>query len=142
MPSNTTLPAFHFMVSFEGLPADNGSDNQFFSVSGLSAGITNADMRDLPIATTKKTRTVSLQRAVRSGKNSPLRKWLLRSLDKEGMIVKEMLVTVLDEEHQPAMVFSLGNVRAAGWELGELNAGKSELLLETILLHYDSLKLK
>jgi hypothetical protein len=53
----------------------------------------------------------------------------------------EVLIEVLDEEHKPGLIVRLTKVTAAGWELGELNAGRSELLMEEITLHYKSIEL-
>ena len=144
MKERTALTAFHFRVSYEALAGDNGSDSQFISVSGLkallvppSAETTN---KEKPVV---QYNPVLLRRAVISGKTSPLRKWILKSLAKPGsLLLPSVQIEVLNEEHEPEMVFVLRDVSAAGWEMSELNAGKSELLTEDIYLQYKGLTIQ
>jgi len=48
----------------------------------------------------------------------------------------------LNEEHEPGLAIRLMNVTAAGWQLSELDALNSKLLMEEISLHYTSIDVK
>lgn len=144
MHENNLLPAFHFNIHFKELPDDLGIDDRFMSISGLKAMVVLPD--DDNNEAGKKIRTafgpLVLKRAISVNRQSPLRKWVLDSLATSGSaILPEVLIEVLNEEHTPEMVFKVEQVSAIGWELGELHAGKSELLMESISLQYLSLVL-
>jgi phage tail-like protein len=144
MRENRLLPAFHFNISFKELPGDTGNDNQFISVSGLKASIVVPADHNNETGGKKTTQygPLVLKRAVSAGKQSALRKWVLKNLSKPGKaILPELLIEVLNEEHEPQMIFRAVNVSAIGWELGELHAEKSDLLMEEISLQYLSLTL-
>jgi phage tail-like protein len=141
MPAHFPLPAFHFRLSFKKLPGDTGVDSQFVSVTGLKGTIISVDEEGLSL---KKPviqfQPVILQRAVYATKRSPLRNWVFRSLANPGsLMIKEVLIEILNEDQRATMLFKMLNVTAAGWELGELNAGKNELLMEQITLNYKSI---
>ncbi|MBC7873671.1 MAG: phage tail protein [Ferruginibacter sp.] len=143
MRDNRPLTAFHFSISFKELPGDTGNDSQFLSVSGLKAIMVIPDDKEvIDKETRRKYGPLILKRAVSAGKPSALRKWVLKSMAKPGSVtLPEVLIEVLNEEHEPQLVFRAGQVSAVGWELGELHAGKSDLLMEEISLQYLSLVL-
>lgn len=142
MNDNSLLPAFHFNISFKELPDDNGNDHSFMSISGLKTYVVP------PVDDNKRPRKklttqfgpLILKRAVSTDQQSALRKWVLKNLAKpRKKLLPELLIEVLNEEHIPQMTFKVEHISAIGWELGELHAGKSELLMEEISLQYKSL---
>jgi phage tail-like protein len=146
MKDNHPLPAFHFRVVFKGLKGAGDTDSRFQSISGLKALAVMADTVSSDLHESKKNNTIFnplvLRRAVSTANNSALSKWLLKSLNKSSSDpLPEVLIEVLNETHKVTLVFRLTHVTAAGWELGELNAQKSELLMEEITLHYTSIEL-
>jgi phage tail-like protein len=147
MIDNLFLPAFHFRIQFSGLKpdADAETDTHFQSVSGLKAMVVNSGNttsvpgnKILPVLFNP----VVLKRAISRQCISPLREWILENLNgSKSTPLPEVLIQVLNEEHQPVIIFRLIHVTAAGWQLGELNAKQSELLMEEISLQYHSIEL-
>jgi phage tail-like protein len=142
MNENHSLPAFHFRILFKGLDDLSEADSRFQSVSGLK--VAAAIPENVDGAINKSASFLSplvLKRAVENTSNSQLRRWVLDCLNKSSREpLPEVLIEVLDEEHKPGFIVRLTKVTAAGWELGELNALKSELLMEEITLQYQSIE--
>jgi phage tail-like protein len=144
MSDNRFLPAFHFRIQFNGLKNDAEADTHFQSVSGLKVMVASTDNsaavkgnKKLPVLNNP----VVLKRAISQQPISPLREWVLENLKgSTSTPLSEVLIQVLDEEHQPAITFRLTHVTAAGWQLGELNAQQSELLMEEFALQYRSVE--
>jgi phage tail-like protein len=137
MSENHLMTAFHFRVLFRGLKLKEENDFRFQSVTGIKAFHLIPDDEKRSAAT--QFGPVVLTRAVEPSTNSALRQWILQNLNKSSDILPEVLIEVLDEEHKPGMIIRLKNVTVAGWQLGELNAEKSDLLMEEISLHYQSI---
>lgn len=142
MSDQRFLPAFHFKVQCNGLKGNAAADADFESVTGLKLSVVNTDSavtddKKLPVLFNP----VVLKRAINQKFTSPLRQWVLKSLNgSKTTPLPEVLIQVLNEEHQPAITFRLVTVTAAGWQLGELNAQQSELLMEEITLQYRSIE--
>jgi phage tail-like protein len=138
MNEHDLLAAFHFRVLFRGLEAEGETDFRFQSVAGIKAiASTPGDEKN---SANTQFGPVILRRAVERSTDSPLRQWILQNLNRSSQHeLPEVLIEVLDEEHRPGIIISLKNVTAAGWQLVELNADKSELLMEEISLHYKSI---
>lgn len=139
------IPSFHFRVLFKGLNITD-DDSGFQSISGLKISTT------IPVAVlstgqiAKETilfNPVVLRRAIKSNQRSALRDWVLRSLNRLSKeALPEMIIEILSEEHEPSLTIRCTQVTAAGWELSELNASNSELLMEEISLQYKSIEVK
>jgi len=144
MSDNRFLTAFHFRIQFNGLKNDAEADTHFQSVSGLKAmvaGTDNATAFVDNISPPVLFNSIILKRAISEKNRSPLRQWVLKSLNgSKSTPLSEVLIQVLNEEHQPAITFRLTHVTAAGWQLGELNAQQSELLMEEFALQYQSIE--
>jgi phage tail-like protein len=146
MSENYLLAAFHFRVLFKGLETAVETDSRFQSVTGLKATI---ETPGNPVATADEKKStvtrfnpVVLRRAVERSNNSVLRRWVLENLNRSSHNeIPEVLIEVLNEEHKPEIIVRLKKVTAAGWQLGELNAANSELLMEEITLNYRSIEM-
>jgi hypothetical protein len=138
MPVANPIAAFLFRVSFKTLPGDLNIDNNFVSVTGLKTSNLLYDDRGNPLTSPLLIRQpVVLLRHIDATKKSPLRTWVLAGLQKPGSAkLEELTIEILNGELQSAIAFKLQNVLPAAWELGELNAGKSELLVEEISFNY------
>lgn len=144
MSDNRFLPAFHFRIQFNGLKTTTEADTYFQSVNGLKAMVVStdnaaavADNKNPPVLFNP----IILKRAISQKNKSLLRQWVLKSLNGSKYApLPDMLIQVLNEEHQPAITFRLTHVTAAGWQLGELNAQQSELLMEEFTLLYRSIE--
>jgi phage tail-like protein len=138
MNENKLITAFHFRVLFSGLKAKEETDLRFHSVTGIKAiHLVPGDERK-PAAT--QFGPVVLTRAVEGSTDSALRQWILQNLNKSSSdILPEVRIEVLNEEYKPGIIVRLKSVTVAGWQLSELNANKSELLMEEITLHYQAI---
>jgi phage tail-like protein len=157
----TNIPvSFHFRVLFEGgsgkpvlthePPTHAGTfadrvDTGFYSVTGLEATITperNASVTEMraPETAAIAYAPLVLRRAVRDIALSPLTQWVFGWLyKKEEVVLPEIFIELLNDQHLPYMRWRLTEVIPLTWRLGELNAEKSDVLMETIELTYRSL---
>jgi phage tail-like protein len=146
MERDHLIPTFHFRVLFKGLNNTGDDDSGFQSVSGLKISTIFSAASRLEGEALKETTVfnpVVLKRAIKSARRSPLREWILRSLNHSSKEpLREVLIEVLNEEHQPALAIRLTDVTAAGWQLSELDALNSQLLVEEISLQYTSIEVK
>lgn len=145
MERDHLIPAFHFRILFKGLNNTGEEDSGFQSISGLKISTIDPLASELVGKASKETvfNPVVLRRAVRSNHRSLLREWVLRCLNhasKEPL--PEVFIEILNEEHEPALAIRLTNVTAASWQLSELDALNSELLMEEISLQYTSIEVK
>ena len=142
MSENYLLAAFHFRVLFKGLEAAGETDSRFQSVSGIKATTENPVTAGDENKSTTRFNPIVLRRAVERSNKSALRQWVLQNLNKSlHNEIPEVLIEVLNEEHKPEIIVRLKKVTAAGWQLGELNAANSELLMEEISLNYQSIEM-
>ncbi len=146
------IQAFNFIVRFIGLSNITSSSNEiidsnFQSITGIKAIIDfeeNASANINERANAKKIFTpVVLKRAIPLPLQSPLLQWILKNISEPGFnILPEVLIEVLNESEEPTIVIKFRNVSLVSWSLGELNAEKSELLIEEIALAYTSLSIQ
>ncbi len=134
---------FHFSVSFRGLAGkDEVHEEGFQSVSGLEAFIDvfssgNDKKKQKAVVTYS---PLILTRAVVSQERSPFARWLFACIhNNHPTVLKSIMITLLDDEHKPTMAWTLKNVLPVSWRLGELNAERAEVLVETITLKYEKL---
>jgi len=145
MDRDHTMPAFHFRILFKGLNNTGDDDSGFQSISGLKISTIIPVAFELGDAIKETTlfNPVVLRRAIRSTQRSPLREWVLRCLNHSSKEpLPEVLIEILNEEHEPGLAIRLIDVTAAGWQLSELDALSSKLLMEEISLHYTSIEVK
>lgn len=141
MNEDHLMTAFHFRVLFKGLGSKEETDFRFQSVTGIKAIHPNPG--DEKRSATTQFGPVVLTRGVEQTTDSALRQWILQNLNKSSTdILPEVLIEVLNEEHKPGIIIRLKNATVAGWQLGELNAAKSELLMEEISLNYQSITME
>lgn len=146
------IQAFNFIVRFTGLTSTASSssevtDSSFHSINGIKATINNQEKSFANIREAGNAKAifepVVLKRAVPLPLQSPLLQWILKSINEPGFkVLPEVLIEVLNESYEPAIVIKLRNVSLFSWCLGELNAEKSELLVEEIALAYTSLSIQ
>jgi phage tail-like protein len=146
MNENYPIPAFHFRLSFKGLKGKNDLDHEFQSVSGIKATLDYENNFPGKKDEKNKVKTifnpVVLKRGIVDPKRSALLQWILKCLN--GSVydpLPEVVIEVLNEKHKPQMTIKLKKVSIKSWAAGELNAEKSELLIEEITLDYQSIEL-
>jgi phage tail-like protein len=149
---------FHFSVTFFGLPksggqsGDQGSDLdiRFQSVSGLEASIDTEQVKEggenrfehvIPVR--RRYSPLVLTRGLLKPADSSLSAWCRTALeDQKVKPIQLVKVALLDEEHNILMYWNLSWVWPRSWKLGELNAERSEVLIETLELNYNRFEFK
>lgn len=142
---------FHFSVSFK--PNDKDSiDTRFQSVTGLDATIETETVKEggenhfehvLPVR--RKYGPLVLKRGLLGPLASELTKWLKRCFDEaDGMMqpIATVEIMLLNPDHEPLMQWTVNNVWPRSWKVGELNAERGEVLIETLELNYNQLIFK
>lgn len=144
-----TIPtAFHFEVSFQGGDPDI-PDTAFQEVSGIETEISTEDLVEggenrfvhkLPKQV--KHPNLKLKRGLTESK-SGLVKWCQNTL--EGSFAKpikphDLVIKLLDEDAAPIATWSVTNAYPVKWTVGNLDAMKNELAVETVELSYLNLK--
>ena len=137
---------FHFRVNFT-LSTAKSVDVKFQSVTGLDSTIDTETIREggenrfehvLP--TRRKYGPLILKRGLLGPDTSGVTTWLKQTFDDE---VYQALSTVhiylLGEKHNPILQWTINNVWPRSWKIGELNAERGEVLVETLELNYNRL---
>ena len=146
---------FHFAVHFSA--SDGGSvDIRFQSVAGLDSTIDIETIKEggenrfeHVIPTRRKFGPLVLKRGLVGQLNSPVANWLKRTFEGEPFdlstgkedfqVIDTVLIDLLGEDHQPLMSWTVTNVWPRSWKIAELNAERSEVLIETLELNYNRL---
>lgn len=158
---------FHFAVSLNSIEKFNAFtdlDARFQSVSGLDAQIETESIKEggenrfeHVVPTRRKYSDLTLKRGVLSpGDGSKFTEWCLEAFQGFEVIgggsnrqftrfkiqPRNLIVVLLNEEHEPLMHWEVIHAWPKAWKVGELNAEKSEVLIETLELHYNRLEFK
>ena len=131
---------FHFKVDFEGFPS-GGPDSGFQKVSGLSAKITTESVAEggenrfahrLPKPITYE--NLKMERGMLVG--SELITWFRDAI--EGFIFdpKDILVTLLNEKHEPLESWNFIKAWPSSWSIGEFDAEGGKIVIESIEFSY------
>jgi phage tail-like protein len=122
-------------------------DMRFQSVSGLDATLETETLKEggenrfehvLPVR--RKYGPLTLKRGVLTPSESGLTAWLKKAFDDEQVEpIPTVDIQLLNEEHEPLMYWTINNVWPRSWKVGELNAERGEVLLETLELNYNRL---
>ncbi len=125
----------------------DGIDVRFQSVTGLDSVLETETIKEggenrfehvLPVR--RKYGPLTLKRGLLKPGDSKLTRWLKQTFD--GNLVKPLEVvnvTLLGEDHQALMHWTVNNVWPRSWKVGELNAERGEVLIETLELNYNRL---
>lgn len=144
----TYYPAvgFHFLVTFEGLPNTTSQDVSFQSVTGLDVELDTETWKEggqnhfthaLP-GRSKFSSSLTLKRGLLRPKQSGITDWCLQAFQNLKITpLKVVTVALLDEEHNVLVKWDLEHVWPESWKIGELNAERSEVLIETLELSYN-----
>jgi phage tail-like protein len=132
--------SFHFKVEFQGLDKED-LDVRFQSVSGLTVDIQTESVKGggehrfeyvLPLRT--KYNNLVLKRGVVT--NSKLIDWCRDAFDSLIIYPKDVLIKLLDKDHEPIMTWNVVQAWPKKWSVSDLNAKGSEVLIETLELQY------
>ncbi|WP_195822710.1 phage tail protein [Roseobacter sp. MH60115] len=140
--------AFHFSVVFVGM-VPPVPDMAFQEVSGLESGIDleplveggeNRFVHQLPKPATRS--NLQLKRGMTTAA-SGLVQWCKSTLEgdfAEAIVPKDINVSLLNQMRIPVASWSVGNAFPVKWSVGNFDAMKNELAIETIELAYTTLK--
>ncbi len=138
--NNTPVVNFHFSVEW------GGSSINFSEVSGLKVqhevieyrSGASPDYSTIKIPGLKKYSNIVLKRGVVSNDNE-FYNWLKTvGITAER---RDLTISVLNHEHEPIVVWRIRNAWPIRLEFGELNAIKSEILIESLELAHDGLSI-
>jgi phage tail-like protein len=139
LPSYPT-PGFHFRVDFE-LRNRSSEDVRFQEVSGLSTemqfetvreGGENRFAHQLPVRA--QASDLVLKRALLP--DSAVYRWARAAFDDFRFEPLNLVVSLLNEKHQPLRSWRVLYALPKKWEVGAFNAEQNTLALETLTLSY------
>lgn len=143
------IVGFHFKVFFMGVPFLKEIDVSFQSISGLDVEIEKEVLKEggenrfehqLPGRT--KYTPLTLKRGILKPSDSGLSLWCQAAFHEMKIIPLPIVnIELLNEEHNVLMTWVLSHVWPVSWKIGELNAERGEVLIETLELNYNRLLL-
>lgn len=142
---------FHFRVIFTGLGnMRKPFDVRFQSVTGLDVQLETENIKEggenrfehvVPTRTSYS--DLVLKRGLLSPKTkSGLTSWCQRAFDNYDIMPINLEVHLLNESHDVMMKWEVVHAWPKNWKLGELNAERSEVLIETLELNYNYCRFK
>lgn len=137
MASNYPLTGFHFQVSWNPKDEENVS---FSEVSGLNISTSAIEYREgsdpdfatLKMPGLKKYSNITLKRGSMA-KDNGFYEWFM-SIVNNTVERRNIIIKLLDENHDPVIIWNVSNAFPIKVDFGGLNASKGEVLLETIEL--------
>lgn len=140
---------FHFLVSFK--PNDTDSiDTRFQSVSGLDSTLETEVVKEggenhfehvIPVR--RKYGPLILKRGLLGPEASDITAWLKQAFDEEKIKpIGTVDILLLNPDHKALMQWTINNVWPRSWKIGELNAERGEVLIETLELNFNKLIFK
>jgi phage tail-like protein len=138
---------FHFRVEFRS--EAQSLDISFQSVTGLDSTLDTETVKEggenrfehvVPVR--RKYGPLILKRGLLTPAESGITKWLKKVFDDQIVKpIETVHIKLLNQDHQPLMQWTINNVWPRSWKIGELNAERGEVLIETMELNYNYLKL-
>ncbi len=136
---------FHFRVHFE--QEAEALDIRFQSVSGLDSTLETETIKEggenhfehvVPVR--RKYGPLILKRGLLTPKESGITKWFKKVFDDQQVKpIPKVDIQLLNEDHEPLIQWTINNVWPRSWKIGELNAERGEVLIETLELNYNYL---
>lgn len=132
---------FHFNVRFEGFNRE--TDFQFQSVTGLTVNIAMDTKREAGenrfvhhIPTEVSYTDLVLKRGVFRPKDSDITDWFNKAIQDFKFSPRNIQVALLNEEHEPLMVWNVVHALPKSWQIADLNAEQGQVLIESMTLAY------
>lgn len=136
---------FLFQVEFQ--LGSESFDLKFQSVTGLDSTLDTETVKEggenrfehvIPVR--RKYGPLVLKRGILTPSESKLTSWLKKSFDDEKVEpIPNLNISLLNEEQEVLMLWKINNVWPRSWRIGELNAERGEVLIETLELNYNRL---
>lgn len=133
---------FHFGVEFTSL-GKNDNDTRFQSVSGLSVEFETETFKEggenrfehvLPVRT--KYPDLILKRGLLA-KDSEVFAWCQKAFQQREFKLTNLLVTLLNEKHEPLKTWNVVNAWPKKWAVSDFNAEANAIVIETLELRYN-----
>ncbi|HEY0612390.1 MAG TPA: phage tail protein [Chitinophaga sp.] len=134
---------FHFKVEFQFRDRTD-LDILFQSVSGLNNQMQTDTLREggenrfehvIPVR--NKCTDLVLRRGLLSPQQSRITEWCQQAFNNFTFEPVDLLVTLLDEQHNPLMTWNVHRAWPKNWKIADLNADKGEVVIETFELNYN-----
>lgn len=134
---------FHFKVEFQFRDRTD-LDILFQSVSGLNNQMQTDTLREggenrfehvIPVR--NKCTDLVLRRGLLSPGQSRITEWCQQAFNNFTFEPVDLLVTLLDEQHNPLMTWNVHRAWPKNWKIADLNADKGEVVIETFELNYN-----
>ena len=141
MASNYPLTGFHFTVDWNSEEKDNVS---FSEVTGLNMSTTPIEYREgsdkdyttLKMPGLRKFSNITLKRGTVATDNGFF-EWF-NTINNGKVTRRDITITLLDESHEPVVIWNVKNAFPIKYESGNLNAAKGEVLIESVELACES----
>lgn len=135
---------FHFRVIF-GFQQKSEIDVRFQAVTGLDVQMETESIKEggenrfeHVVPTRTKYSDLVLKRGLLSPDHqSKITEWCKNTFDNYLIEPIDLQVHLLDEEHNAMMKWDIIHAWPKNWKLAELNAERSEVLIETLELNYN-----
>ncbi len=136
---------FHFKVEFQfsNMKAKD-SDILFQSVSGLNFSMQTDTLKEggenrfehvIPVRS--KCTDLILKRGLFKPADSSLTKWCTDAFSLFKFVPADIIVKLLDEAHKPLITWNVHHAWPKSWKLGDFNADKGEVVIETFEINYN-----
>ena len=132
---------FHFRVEFQDIEGINNKDAYFQEVSGLSVSVEQHTQKvggenrfEYRLPTKTKYSNLVLKRGML--KDSGLIDWVKESMETLEVKTATVLVTLLNENHQPLSSYRFVHAWPQKWSITDFNAEENRLVIETLELAY------
>lgn len=145
MPAQYPPVGFHFRVEF-GLDGVQDNDFRFRDVSGLSMeveeetyneGGENRFIHKFPVR--GRYSDLILKRGLLT--DSTVRRWCEAAIQDLDIEPATVWVTLLNEDHEPLQTYTFVNAWPKKWNVSDLNAEASEIVVESLELAYQYFKI-
>lgn len=132
--------SFHFSVDFSSV-SDKENDARFQSVSGLNVELETETITEggenrfehvLPIRS--KYPNLTLKRGLLT--DSDVITWCLDAFNNLNIAPSNLIVKLLNEEQNPLISWNIINAWPLKWNVSDMNAEDSKLMIETFELRY------
>jgi phage tail-like protein len=130
---------FHFKVEFQGIGNDN--DVRFQSVGGLNVEYDTESIKEggenrfeHKLPTRSKFSDLSLKRGMLT--DSAVIQWVKSALFDREFTPAQIIITLLNPDHQPLKVWKVNNAWPRKWSVSDLNANENSVVVETLELCY------
>ena len=149
MPQQYYPPSsFYFKVLFDNFGEDQ-LNIDFQSVSGLDAQFETETFKEggenrfehvMPVRT--KFSDLILKRGIVRPESSQVTDWCISALINYQIEPKNLEVYLLNDKGNPMMYWKIIHAWPKNWKIGEMNAEKSEVFIETLELNYNRYEFK